>query len=635
MKNIIIGTAGHIDHGKTALVKALTGIETDTLKEEKKRGITINNGYAYLKLNNEVLVGIIDVPGHEKLIKNMISGISSIDLVLFIIASDEGIMPQTKEHMEVLNILNIKNAIIVMTKCDLVDEEWREFVKSEIREFTQNTNLENAPIISVSSKDGTNIEELKNEINRQIEAIETKDKGEIFRLPIDRVFNVNGFGTIITGSALGGIVRVSDELEIITNKNDNINVRVRGIEVHGISKKQAGAGERIALNIVYDDKQTIKKGMIVSEKGKQESSYMIDMKLNIINSYEKSLLNRERVRIYHYSKEVMGRVVILNKEELKSGEDGLVQLRLEEKISTKMGDKLVIRTYSPMKTIGGGIVLNQTPKKAKRFNEDYINSLKIRESSDIKYKVENILIEKSKEFITIDEIASMFDVNINEIEAIINYLLENKKIIKVSDNIVIHNKYLLLLEENIYKIFKDFYEKNNFKLGISKDSLKNKLIKEKIKNNIFDIILNIFIEREVIEITNNIVVLKGYKINLTKEQKLIKKFILEQYEFYKFEAPRFEEIIKDKNNKKEYKNILSMLIEEKLLIFLDNDLYILGEYYKQMKEKVIDYINMYGLINLSDLKIMINTSRRYLVALLEKLDNDKITKRVDDGRVLY
>ena len=631
MKHIIVGTAGHVDHGKTALVKAITGVDTDTLEEEKKRGITINNGYTYFKLDDENTIAIIDVPGHEKFIKNMVSGVSSVDIVMLIIAADEGIMPQTREHMDILRLLDIKKGIVVLTKSDLVDSEWLDFMKEEVREFISDSFMKNAPIIGVSSKTGDGISNLCDEIKNQINDVSEKDKGEIFRLPIDRVFKVNGFGTVVTGSILSGSVNIGDELEI----SDEIGkAKVRGIQVHGEDRDKAFAGERCAINIVLDNKLEVKRGMFVYEVDKQENSYMIDARINLLNIDGLELVNRQRVRVYHYAKEVMARVVLLDKEVLKSGESGFIQLRLEEEISSKPQDKIVIRTYSPMNTIAGATILDSKAIKAKRFKEEYIKSLEMKESGDISVKVENILLEKSNEFILLNEVASILNISIDEVYENIEKLLNDKKIIKLEDNLYVHNRFILELENRVNKVFKEFYNINPLKVAMNKDALKGKVIEKKIKVALFDKILENLLLRDVIKQSGVNISLKGYEISLTKEQKKIKDDIIKKYNEFKFSAPRFEDIIATEKNKKDYKLVLNLLIEEGSLIYLEDNLFINNENYNKVKADVISFINENGKIILADLKEMTGTSRRYLVAIFEKLDREKVTKREEDYRIL-
>lgn len=628
MKHIIVGTAGHVDHGKTELVKALTGIDTDTLLEEKKRGITINNGYAYMDIASS-RVAIIDVPGHEKFVKNMVSGVSSIDLVLFIIAADEGIMPQTREHLEILKAIDVKNAIVVLTKSDLVDDEWLSFMKDEVREFLAGSFMADSKIIDVSAKIGKNIDLLIGEIEKQIEIVEQKDRGEIFRMPVDRVFTVNGFGTVVTGSIVSGSIKVSDELSL-----DNGDIaRVRGIQVHGESKDFAVAGERCAINIAIDSKIEIKKGIMLTEKNKNSSTFMVDVKLNIINDAD-TLSNRQRIRVYHYANEVMARAVILDKDEIKAGESGYVQLRLESEISAKSFDKIVIRSYSPMKTIGGGVILNSSPKKAKRFKADYIEALKFSESGDLAVQIENIIREKSSEFINISDIRDILNVSSEEIILNIEKLIDNKKIIKLSEDIYVHNKYIQSLEESALKELEKFYKASPLKLGMNKDALKNKIINKKIKSSLFDSIISILIEQNILEQKSGVILPFNYSIKLSKQQEEIKDNILKIYTQFNFTAGKFEDIIKNEKNKKEYKIVLELLVSEEELIFLEDGLYITKQQYEDAKIFVIDFINKHGGIKLSDLKERVDTSRRYLVAFFELLDRQKITKREDEIRIL-
>ncbi|MGL5822511.1 MAG: selenocysteine-specific translation elongation factor [Sarcina sp.] len=630
MKHIIVGTAGHIDHGKTALVKALTGVDTDTLDEEKKRGITINNGYTYLDLDESIKIGIIDVPGHEKFIKNMLAGVSSIDVVLLVIACDDGIMPQTREHLEILNILNIKKGIVVLTKSDLVDQEWIDFMKEEVKEFTKNTFMKDSPIISVSSKTNEGINDLLRTIKETFETTEEKSKMDLFRLPIDRVFSVKGFGTVVTGSVLSGSINVGDTLMVYPKKT---LVKVRGIQVHNIDVKRAVAGERAAVNVTYEDNDGIERGMILAQENKEEVSYIIDAKIKVLDSFEGEITNRQRVRVYHYAKEVMARIVILDREELKANDEAFVQLRLEEEISTKYSDKLVIRTYSPMYTIAGAVVIDANSKKAKRFKKEYIDSLKMKESGDLKIQIESILLEKSKDCLDSKSLVSLLNSSIEEVEEALDKLINTNRVLKIQ-GVYFSTKYILSLEKNFNLIFDDFYKVNSLKLGMNKEAVKSKLFDKKFKMQIFDGIIEFLEAQEVVKETSSIISPFNYEIKITKEQKLIKELLIKVYSENSFSAPKFDEIIKESKDKKDYKLVLGLLIEEGKLVYLDEGLYITGENYEFIKKAVKKFINDNGKITLADLKDILNTSRRYLVAIFEKLDKDKITRREQDYRVL-
>ncbi|MGE5679044.1 MAG: selenocysteine-specific translation elongation factor, partial [Pseudomonadota bacterium] len=347
MKNVIIGTAGHIDHGKTTLIKALTGRDTDRLREEKERGISIELGFTYFDLPSGRRAGIIDVPGHEKFIKNMLAGAGGIDVVVFVIAADEGVMPQTREHLNILSLLKVKKGIIALTKKDMVDEEWLDMIIEQVRDEVQDSFLKDAKIIPVSSTTGEGLKELIAEIDTVTEVVEEKDTHEVFRLPVDRVFTITGFGTVVTGTLISGSISEGDRVEIYPGRSET---RVRSIQVHEKSVKTAYAGQRVAVNIANVKLDEIARGDILAKPGSMEPTMMLDARLEMLKSDDKSIDNRDRLRFYHGTSEIMCRVVLLDREELEPGDSAFVQLRLEEETACMKGDRFVIRTYSPMLT---------------------------------------------------------------------------------------------------------------------------------------------------------------------------------------------------------------------------------------------------------------------------------------------
>src|SRR5215471_7527819 len=363
MKSVIVGTAGHIDHGKTALVKALTGIDADRLEEEKRRGITIDIGFAHLELpppNGEPLrLGFVDVPGHERFVRNMLAGVGGIDLVLLVIAADEGIKPQTREHFDICRLLAIPRGILVLTKSDLVDAETREVLGLEVQEFLRGSFLERAPLIAVSSLRGTGLEELKRELIKAAESVPPRDSGAIVRLPIDRVFTIKGFGTVVTGTLVAGTIRREDELELFPSRR---RVRVRGVEVHGAAADQAVAGERTAVNLAGVEKQEVERGMVLSASGLLETSSRMDVKLALLSS-AKPLKSGARVHLHAFTSEVIATVNLLNGKHLQPGEQTFAQVRLSAPLLLVPGDRFIIRQFSPVVTIGGGVVLDTFPVK--------------------------------------------------------------------------------------------------------------------------------------------------------------------------------------------------------------------------------------------------------------------------------
>ena len=368
MKHIIIGTAGHIDHGKTTLIKALTGRNTDRWEEEQRRGITIDLGFTWFDLPGGDRAGIIDVPGHEKFINNMVAGVVGMDLVLLVVAADEGIMPQTREHMDILNLLGIEKSIIVLNKCDLVEEDWLELVEEEIKEELAGTFLEKAPVVRVSAATGEGLPHLVEVIQRMSEEeVEEKDTSTIPRLPIDRAFSLSGFGTIITGTLLSGTITKEDTLEMYPIGKTS---KIRSIQVHGEDVDKCYAGQRVAINLSNIKKREIRRGCVLAPPDSMKNTDLLDVKMRILDSSMRVLTNHARLHLFTGTSEILCRAVLLDREEIGPGEDGYVQLRLEEEIAVKKGDKFVVRFYSPMETIGGGVILEPNPAVHRRFQQE-------------------------------------------------------------------------------------------------------------------------------------------------------------------------------------------------------------------------------------------------------------------------
>lgn len=634
MKHVIIGTSGHIDHGKTTLIKALTGRETDKLDEEKKRGISINLGFTFFDLPSGKRAGIIDVPGHEKFIKNMLAGATSLDVVLLIIALDEGIMPQTKEHLEILELLEVKKCIVALTKKDLVDEEWAAMIKEDIKNYLKSTSFKDAAMIEVSSKTKEGINELIEEIDKSVEEIEQKDKEGHFRLAVDRSFSVSGFGTVATGTILSGSVKNGDMVQI---NPSGIEARIRNIQVHDENVEIGEAGQRCALNLAGVTKEEVSRGTVVCTVDTIEPSYMIDCKFKYLKSNEKNLINRQRVRVYHGTSEILGRVVILDKEEIEPGQDAYIQLRLESEICAQKGDNLVIRNYSPMITLGGGKVINPVARKAKRFKEDYLIELKLMEKGSIEEVVENVVLSLSENFPNSQEIIKGLGRNVENIDYILEKLYENKKIIRIENGkskFFIHNKFFTKKSEEIYEILKNFHKENPLKVGMNKEELRSKSFSNKVKQKIFQNFLELMKEKEIIKEGTNVVALKEFEINLTKAQRGIKEKILESYLESGITSPKIKDIIDDKKLEKEYLKIYNLLVEEGTLVKLPEDVVMHKEVIDSVKDKIIEWLNKNGSITLGEAKELLGVSRKYLVAILEYLDQAEITKRVEDKRVI-
>ncbi|MCM0648936.1 selenocysteine-specific translation elongation factor [Clostridium swellfunianum] len=634
MKHVIIGTAGHIDHGKTTLIKALTGRETDTLREEKERGISINLGFTFFDLPSGKRAGIIDVPGHEKFIKNALAGVSSIDVVLLVVAADEGIMPQTKEHFEILQLLNIKKGIIVLTKADMVDEEWLEMMKEEVKDYFKGTFLQGANIHAVSSKTGEGIAELVKDIDKATEEVEAKDTEGHFRLTVDRVFSVSGFGTVVTGTIISGRIAEGEAVQLYPSM---VVSKVRGIQVHESSVKFAEAGQRCAINLANIKVDDIKRGDIISKEAVMEPSLIVDCSLNYLSSCDKPLENRQRVKLYHGTSEILCRVVLLDKEELQPGEKGYVQLRLEEPLTAQRSDRFVIRNYSPMYTIGGGIIIEPRASKAKRFDKDYVEELKIKESGSAESILEKAVEKISPDYPDAAAVLKALGKNDEKLEEGLEALVKDKILIKLTSldkPIYIHKSFIKAKASEIEKLLSKFHEGNPLKAGISKEEFKNKIFGKNIKQKTFDELLELLGERNVISVHGSFISLYGFEIKYNKEQKRMKDKILAAFEQGKYTPPKYEDVAEGEKDKKAFKMVFDSMLDMGELTKAAEDCIFLGRYYEEAKQNVISFIKEKGSISAAEARDVFGTSRKFAVAMLESFDNQKITKRVEDARVL-
>lgn len=631
MRNIIIGTAGHIDHGKTTLIKAITGIETDRLKEEKKRGITIELGFAFFELSNGKKAGIVDVPGHERFIKNMLAGVSGIDLVLLVIAADEGIMPQTQEHLDILSMLDLEKGIIVLTKCDLVDDEWLNLVKDDIKDKVKGTFLENSPIIPVSSIKGIGIDELKNYITEFTEKVPEKNVSEPLRLPIDRVFTMSGFGTIVTGTLIEGTIQEKQTLTIYPNE---LEAKVRSIQVHGKSVQKAYAGQRVALNLTGIKKEDISRGDILAAENSMKNTMIIDVKLNLLKNSKRKIEHWTRLRLYHGTKEILCRVVLLDKDELNPGESCYAQLRLEEEIACKYGDRFVVRYYSPLETIGGGVILDPNATKHRMSNEDVIKELKDKSEGNKELIIERALNKFSDEFPDVQFISIQTGVSEKIVGDCIEAFIEDRIAIKFSNGSLVHRDFIEKVEGELIGFLNKFHTKNPLKPGVSKEEIRSRFFNN-IKGKLFDEIMEVYNKDDIIKSLGDVVALKGFKVELSKEQAILKEKILKLYKDNEFKPPLLKDIIKSLNITKKDKDIIEVMINMNILVKVSDDILFHIDAYNKAKDILKDYLSKNKEITLAEYRDLLNTSRKYVVPLLEHFDNIKLTKRIENKRVLY
>ena len=627
MKNVILGTAGHIDHGKTTLIKALTGRETDNLKEEKQRGISINLGFTYFDLPSKKRVGIVDVPGHEKFIKNMLAGACGIDIVLLVVAADEGVMPQTVEHLDILNYLGVKKGIIVLTKCDLVDEDFISLVKDEVKEKTKGLFIENAPIVEVDSVSGRGLEELVKKIDEISEDIEEKKIDAPARMSIDRVFSLKGFGTIVTGTLIEGKISIDDEMTIYPSEK---KVKVRNLQVHGCDVKTAYAGQRTAINLSNIKVSEIQRGDVIAETGSVEESMMIDVNISLVEHCKKSLKHWDRIRVFHGTKQILCRIVPLNEDEIPYGESGYAQLRLEEKIVAKKVDRFIIRSYSPMDTIGGGIIIDTAPKKHKIYDESVIETLKIKEKGELKDIIEEYLKLNLSNYITLKDLISYTGDKEEYVKEGLDVLIKENKVIPVN-KYYLHISHYNKLKDKTMDILNKYHKQYRLRKGILKEELRSR-VDSKLKVKDMDIILNKMAEDKQIKVRDNLVSNYEFEVVFNQKQLSIKKEIENITRKNKLSCLVTKDEICNKN--KFYEEVLEALIGDTIQK-LDDTYYVDKDMYENMKNELINYLKQNNQITVAQFRDITNSNRKTSIAILEHFDRNRITKRIDDKRVLY
>lgn len=631
MKNVIIGTAGHVDHGKTALIKALTGIETDRIKEEKKRGITIELGFAYLDLPDGEKAGIIDVPGHEKFVKNMLAGAGGIDLALLVVAADEGFMPQTREHLGILSLLDIPEGIIVITKKDMVDADWLEIVTDDVRNEVKGTFLENAQIVAVSSYTGDGIEELKQAIFQLIDKNTQLKKLDIpWRIPADRVFSVEGFGTVITGTLIEGEVSVGDPVMVYPK---GIETRVRNLQVHSHDVQTAYAGQRVAVNLAGLKKTDLEKGDVIACPHSMHTTMMIDIRLTILKDCEREILNATRLHLYHGARDVLCKVVLLDRDSITAGESCYAQLRLEEEIAVKTGDRFVLRFYSPLETIGGGRVLDSNPFKHKRNQPDVLQALAVKDTGSEKEKISEALKDYSSRFETLEFLQIQTAIPKEQFEQQVQKLLKEKTAFRINDAVVIHMDYLNHLKDAAIKLLTEYHNANPLREGMQKDEFRSKLLRNQ-EIAVVDKITDSLVNRKVLKYTGNLVALADFTVQLDTNQQELQGRIEKIYRDGGFAVPSADQVAAEFSKEKNFKQVLESMAASGILVRVEDKIYLHSDNYTIAYEKAREFIEKQGQITLAEFRDLLNTSRKYAVAILEYWDRKGITKKVGDARIL-
>lgn len=633
MKQIILGTAGHIDHGKTALIKAVTGIDTDRLKEEKQRGITIELGFASMILPSGRRIGIVDVPGHEKFVKNMVAGATGIDMVAMVIAADEGVMPQTREHMEICSLLDIKHGLVVLSKIDLVDEEVLELAREDVREFTKGTFLEDAPVVPVSAQTGEGLEEFKKALDTLCADVSSHSPTDLFRLPVDRVFTMKGFGTVITGTLVSGSVKVGDPIRVYPS---GIVTKVRGIQVHNESVESATAGSRTAINFQSLERASVDRGDVLATPDSLIISYMIDVSLKYLPSNKKPLKNRSRVRFHTGTSEVPGNLILLENEELQPGESTIAQIRLDSPVAVVKDDRYVIRSYSPVRTIGGGFVINPVPQKHKRKRSHVTERLKQIEDLGPDEMVSYYIEDSGYRGVPLSTLKVMTNLPGKQLEKSIQSLLSKKVIIQINKEkpTYIHANNFNKIKEDTSAYLESYHRNHPLKQGMAKEELRSKF-PAYIDSKLFTPALNQLIKENQVVQEENVVRSVSHTVSLGADQTDVREKILKTYRESGLTPPYFKELSKSLEiDPRRGKDVLMLLVKEGEVVKVKEDLFFDAEAVKKLKQELKDFLSEHGEITTPQFKEMTGVSRKYLIPLLEYFDSTHVTIRIGDSRKL-
>ena len=633
MKSVIVGTAGHIDHGKTALVKALTGIDADRLEEEKRRGITIDIGFAHLELpapdGSRIRLGFVDVPGHERFVRNMLAGVGGIDLVLLVIAADEGIKPQTREHFDICRLLAIRRGITVLTKSDAVDSETLEVVRLEVEDYVRGSFLDTtlaplrSPIIAVSSLTGAGLDELQSELVKVASEVTAKDSAALARLPIDRVFTIKGFGTVVTGTLVAGTIRKEEELEVFPSGK---RVRVRGVQVHGSPAEAAVAGERTALNLAGLSTEDLARGMTLATADTFRFTSRVDALLSLLPA-AKPLKDGARVHFHAYTTETIAEARLYGVKQLKPGDETYAQLRFAQPMLLLPGDRFIVRQFSPVVTVGGGVMLDASPPTRKQRAEDAIAFLKIMRDGSSEEVLAARAARRGAIGLRLDDIPG--EMNIRREEAT---KLAVKAGLVRCDPVLVAPAAFAEVKADVLGALKKFHDANPLVAGMSKEELRDRI---NLGPEVFYSVLGNLAEEKRLEVAGELVHLPGRGVAMKDEEAESKKIIEQAFASAGLKVPSLKEVLAGlKVDKIRAQKIVTLLLRDKVLIKISEDLVFHQSALMDLRHKIAALKTATPKIDVARFKDMTGVSRKYAIPLLEYLDRERVTRRVGDERVI-
>lgn len=626
-KHLILGTAGHVDHGKTTLIKAMTGINTDRLKEEQERGLTIDLGFAHLRLPSGRQVGIVDVPGHEKFLKNMLAGASGVDIALLVVAADEGVMPQTTEHLEILELLETRQGVVALTKSDMVEEEWLEIVEDDLSRALASTFLREAKIVRVSGTTGVGIDELVREIDRLAGAAVQRSSEGPFRLPVDRVFTMTGFGTVVTGTLVSGAVKVGDPVTVLPQ---GMETRVRQLQVHGRKQDAALAGSRVAVNLVGVDVGDLERGSVLLPPGYLQATTSLDASVTVLADSPRPLRSRTRIRLHIGTAEAIGRAMVLGAEEIGPGSKGLVQLRLESPVVAARGDRFVLRFYSPTRVLGGGVILDPLGTKHKRSDSAVLDRLR----RALKGDPEDIALDAlsvCEAGLVKSEIARKTGLAGGEVDSALNGLAREERIVEYAGRFLARTAYEGIAAR-VRSTLSSYHEVNPMRAGMPKEELRAQL-GSRIDQKGFQAILALMAAGGEAIASEATVRLSGHQPTLDQRQERIASGIESDYLESGVNPPLAPEI--ERKYGAESRAILALMVERGTLVKIAQDIYMHRDALRCTEDALRGYLQSNGQMTVAQFRDLVGSSRKYAVPLLEYFDTKRVTRRLGDQRVLF
>lgn len=632
MKHFIIGTAGHVDHGKTTLVKAMTGIDTDRLKEEKERGISIELGFAPLQLPSGTLAGIVDVPGHERFIRHMLAGVAGIDLVLFVVAADEGVMPQTREHLDIIQLLQIQKGIIVITKIDLVEADWLTLVEEEITSAVCGTVLEQAPLIRVSGTTGEGIDTLIGMIDEMALEVRAKTTTGPARLSVDRAFTKVGFGPVVTGTLAAGKFKLLETVEILPRK---VTAKIRTLQVHGQKVEEAFAGQRVAVNLAGIELEQVHRGDVLATPGSLGSSYRIDVRLEMLPGAEKPLKNNTRVRFNLGTKETFGRVLLLDREEIEPGEKAYAHLVMEEPVVAAKDDRFVIRSYSPVITIAGGAVIDPAPPRQKRYRQESLRAIETKEKGTPEQLLLQQLEAAAVIALTPAELQKAAGLEEAETLAAIEKLVNTDQVVAISaegkEYLIAAARYQQLSAE-IVSLIAAYHRDYPLRPGLSKEELRSRKFPQQ-NARLFNAFLQAMERDGLVRVDGQVVSSPGFTVRLDDKLERAWAAMETQLREDGFQPTEWSQLVQRFDIPPEQADeLLNFLLWNKMLIKIEG-FYLLPELVAEGKQKIVAWLEAHQSIQIAEARDLLQSSRRFVLPFLEYLDREKVTRREGDKRI--